>query len=217
MSTRKAATSNGFLIFTDQLYILENIPDENVGKAIKLLLQNFDTMQPISVEPFTNMAYELIATNIRRYRTESEHASQYGKKGGGNPTLNPTFIGTYKGTYIPTYKQQDKTIQDNTIQDNLSIYMYGEYKNVYLPDNKACEFEALCLNKKLANEIIEYLSQQIEQGKDEDYNSKKPNAHFARLKQLLQYRRKHADRFLNSVDTTSTEWIKELEKKYGEG
>ena len=85
MSTRKSATNNGFLIFTDQLTLFKNIPAENIGEAIILLLENFETMEPIQAEPFTNMAYELIATNVRRYREESEQASEFGKKGGGNP------------------------------------------------------------------------------------------------------------------------------------
>ena len=118
MSTRKTATNNGFLLFKDQLPILENIPDENLGEAIKLLLKNFDSLENISSEPFTVMAYELIATNIRRYREQSKKAREDGLRGG-----NPTLKGTDKGTLNPTLKQQDKTIQEkkkqeNTIQNN---------------------------------------------------------------------------------------------------
>lgn len=112
MSTRKAATKNGFLIFTDQLALFKNIPDESVGAAIKLLLENFEKMQTINVEPFTNMAYEMIATNVRRYREEQEIATKNGKRG-GNPTLNPTL----NPPPNPTHKQQDKTRQDNTRKD----------------------------------------------------------------------------------------------------
>lgn len=186
MATRKAATKNGFLIFIDQLPLFENIPDENLGRAIKLLIKNFENMEPINEDAFTNMAFELIATNIRRYRTESIQATEYGKQG-GNPSLNPTLKGTHK--------QQDKTRQDKTKQENIDIYMRGEYKNVYLPDNKLREFETKCLNKKLASDIICYLSEQIEQGKDEDFNSDKPNAHFVRLNQLLKVRRQHPEWF----------------------
>ena len=44
MSTRKTATNNGFLLFKDQLPILENKPDEKFGEAIKLLLKKFDSL-----------------------------------------------------------------------------------------------------------------------------------------------------------------------------
>lgn len=113
MSTRKTATNNGFLLFKDQLPILENIPDENLGEAIKLLLKNFDSLENVFSEPFTVMAYELIATNIRRYREQSKKAREDGLRGG-----NPTLKGSDKGTLNPTLKQQDKTIQDNTIKEN---------------------------------------------------------------------------------------------------
>ena len=113
MSTRKTATNNGFLLFKDQLPILENIPDENLGEAIKLLLKNFDSLENVSSEPFTVMAYELIATNIRRYREQSKKAREDGLRGG-----NPTLKGTDKGTLNPTLKQQDKTIQEKKIQEN---------------------------------------------------------------------------------------------------
>lgn len=190
MATRKAATKNGFLIFIDQLPLFENIPDENLGKAIKLLIKNFNNMEVINEDAFTNMAYELIATNIRRYRKESIQATEYGKQG-GNPSLNPTLKGTHK--------QQDKTRQNKTKQENIDIYMRGEYKNVYLPDGKLREFETKCLNKKLASDIICYLSEQIEQGKDEDFNSDKPNAHFVRLNQLLKVRMQHPEWFNNKA------------------
>jgi hypothetical protein len=66
-----------------------------------------------------------------------------------------------------------------------NINLYGEYKNVYLTEEKLREYEAYCLGKENAKERIEYLSQQIEQGKENGFNSKYPNAHFVRLKQLF--------------------------------
>ena len=112
MSTRKTATNNGFLLFKDQLPNLENIPDENLGEAIKLLLKNFDSLENVSSEPFTVMAYELIATNIRRYREQSKKAREDGLRGG-----NPTLKGADKGTLNPTLKQQDKKRQKKTRKD----------------------------------------------------------------------------------------------------
>ena len=129
MSTRKTATNNGFLLFKDQLPILENIPNENLGEAIKLLLQNFDNMQKIDTNPLTNMAYELIATNIRRYREQSNKAREDGLRG-GNPTLKGTVKGTVKSTVIPTHKQQDNTIQDNKIFNVPSKDDIKQYCNI---------------------------------------------------------------------------------------
>lgn len=162
MATRKSATKNGFLIFTDQLTLFENIPDESVGKAIKLLLKNFDNMQPIQEEPFTNMAYELIATNIRRYREEQEIASMFGKRG-GNPNLNPTLKGTLNDTDNSTHKQQDKTRQDNTRQESKKIDIYvspeiEQIKKIYSDNCKnLIPINAYSLNRDLRLLIAEYL------------------------------------------------------------
>lgn len=162
MTTRKSATKNGFLIFTDQLTLFENIPDESIGKAIKLLLKNFDNMQPIQEEPFTNMAYELIATNIRRYREEQEIASMFGKRG-GNPNLNPTLKGTLNDTDNSTHKQQDKTRQDNTRQESKKIDIYvspeiEQIKKIYSDNCKnLIPINAYSLNRDLRLLIAEYL------------------------------------------------------------
>ena len=149
MSTRKTATNNGFLLFKDQLPILENIPDENLGEAIKLLLKNFDSLESVSSEPFTVMAYELIATNIRRYREQSKKAREDGLRG-GNPTLKGTDKGTDKGTLNPTLKQQDKTIQEKKIQENT----IQENNNI---DNKKTKTTSKDLEDKLP-EIIKNLN-----------------------------------------------------------
>ena len=145
MSTRKTATNNGFLLFKDQLPILENIPDENLGEAIKLLLKNFDSLESVSSEPFTVMAYELIATNIRRYREQSKKAREDGLRGG-----NPTLKGTDKGTLNPTLKQQDNTRQDKTIQEK----KIQENNNI---DNKNTKTTSKDLEDKLP-EIIKNLN-----------------------------------------------------------
>lgn len=160
MATRKSATKNGFLIFTDQLTLFENIPDESIGKAIKLLLKNFDNMQPIQEEPFTNMAYELIATNIRRYREEQELASMFGKRG-GNPNLNPTLKGILNDTDNSTHKQQDKTRQDNTKQEIIDLYI-NKYRDYFEKEYKRVFKNKPFLSQQDCLKIID-LSQQYDE------------------------------------------------------
>lgn len=110
MTTRKSATDSGFIIFKDQLSILKTIPNEQLGEAIKLLLENFDDMPVLD-----NTAYELMAINIRRYREQSKVSSDFGKKG-GSPTLKGRYNGRDKGTDNPTHKQQEITRQENNKQ-----------------------------------------------------------------------------------------------------
>lgn len=149
MSTRKTATNNGFLLFKDQLPILENIPDENLGEAIKLLLKNFDSLENVSSDPFTVMAYELIATNIRRYREQSKKAREDGLRGG-----NPTLKGTDKGTLNPTLKQQDKTIQDNTIQEKKKQENTIQNNNI---DNNTSSKKTKSTSEKLEEKLPEII------------------------------------------------------------
>lgn len=113
MTTRKTATDNGFIIFKDQLSLLDLIPNEQLGEAIKLLLNNFDDLPPKE-----NIAYELIASNIRRYREQAIKSSTCGKLG-GNPNLKHTHKGQDKGWDKGTDKQQYKTKQDNNINNNI--------------------------------------------------------------------------------------------------
>ena len=107
MTIRKSATDNGFIIFKDQLSLLKLIPDEQLGKSIKLLLENFDELPEKD-----DLAYEMIATNVRRYREQSIKARQSGLKG-GNPTL--------KGGDNGTVKLQDKKRQDKNKQEKNNI------------------------------------------------------------------------------------------------
>lgn len=105
MTVRKSATDNGFIIFKDQLSLLKLIPDEQLGKSIKLLLENFDELPEMN-----DMAYEMIAANVRRYREQVIKSRECGLRG-GNPTL--------KGTDNPTVKLQENTRKEN-IYNNIN-------------------------------------------------------------------------------------------------
>ena len=136
MTTRKNVTNNGFMLFKDQLHLLECIDDASVGKAIKLLLKNIDTLEELEENNTTKLVYEMVATNIRRYREQSEIQREYGKRGGNpklkknidNPTLkgedNPTLKGEDNPTLKGTLKQQDKTRQDKTRKEILLLEIY---------------------------------------------------------------------------------------------
>ncbi len=127
MTTRKSATDNGFIIFKDQLSILETISNEKLGEAVKLLLANFDELPVLE-----NTAYEIIASNIRRYRKQSRISSSYGKMG-GNPTLKGGDNPTLKGWDNPTHKQQEKKRKEkeNNIKEKTLDFEFEEFWKVY--------------------------------------------------------------------------------------
>lgn len=118
MTMRKTATDNGFIIFKDQLSLLKLIPDDQLGKAIKLLLENFDDLPELN-----DIAYEMFATNVRRYREQSLKAREDGLKGG-----NPTLKGTLK---LQEKKRKEKKKQEyNTIPSLQEVIDYcNERKN----------------------------------------------------------------------------------------
>ncbi|MBQ0113377.1 MAG: hypothetical protein KBT03_09630 [Bacteroidales bacterium] len=123
MTTRKSITNNGIIIFKDQLSTISLLPDDVVGSGLKLLLNNFDSM-----EQTNNIFYELIATNIRRYREQAGISSQYGKLGG-----NPTLKGTDKGGDKGTHKQQYNTRKE---KNNIFIKPTLEEVENYIKEKK---------------------------------------------------------------------------------
>ncbi len=189
MTTRKSATDKGFIIFTDQLPLLSCIDDASLGKAIKLLLQNFDTLEELKNNDTVKLAYELIATNIRRYREQSIKAREDGLKG-GNPTVKGGVKGTHKGgvkgthkgTVKGTVKQQDNTIHNITIQNNTikeinnkdnNIELLGEFKNVKLTKEEIEKVKNIYQDK--FSDAIELLSNYIAS------SGKKYKSHYAVL------------------------------------
>ena len=65
---------------------------------------------------------------------------------------------------------------------------YGEYKNVHLTSKQLDALKTMILNDSLLNELIQELSENIEQGKEKIFDAKRPGIHFVRLKKYWQYR-----------------------------
>ena len=174
MTTRKNVTNNGFMLFKDQLHLLECIDDASVGKAIKLLLKNIDTLEELEENNTTKLVYEMVATNIRRYREQSEIQREYGKRG-GNPKLkknidNPTLKGednsTLKGEDNPTlkgtHKQQDKTRQDKTRKEKKrNIIIRDIYTDNTIQELKKY-YEEKTNNKLYGKKSLELLNNLLE-------------------------------------------------------
>ena len=72
----------------------------------------------------------------------------------------------------------------------------------------------MCLSQELLNELIETLSENIAQGKEEQYNELLPRAHFVRLKKYYEFRKKYPERFREEVDEQErrSQIIRELEE-----
>ena len=166
MTTRKNVTNNGFMLFKDQLHLLECIDDASVGKAIKLLLKNIDTLEELEENNTTKLVYEMVATNIRRYREQSEIQREYGKRG-GNPKLkknidNPTLKGEDNPTLKGTHKQQDKTRQDKTRKEKKrNIIIRDIYTDNTIQELKKY-YEEKTNNKLYGKKSLELLNNLLE-------------------------------------------------------
>ena len=166
MTTRKNVTNNGFMLFKDQLHLLECIDDASVGKAIKLLLKNIDTLEELEENNTTKLVYEMVATNIRRHREQSEIQREYGKRG-GNPKLkknidNPTLKGEDNPTLKGTLKQQDKTRQDKTRKEKKrNIIIRDIYTDNTIQELKKY-YEEKTNNKLYGKKSLELLNNLLE-------------------------------------------------------
>ncbi len=66
---------------------------------------------------------------------------------------------------------------------------YGEYSNVHLDSRQMDSLKALILNDSILEELINELSENIEQGKENLYSEKTPAMHYIRLKKYWNYRK----------------------------
>lgn len=99
----------------------------------------------------------------------------------------------------------------STIQENENFNFYGEYKNVFLSNERKKELEVLFASKKGLNKLIESLSENIASGKEQAYTAELPDAHYIRLKKYYEYWRKHPNKFkeTSEIEETTEEWQNE--------
>lgn len=72
-----------------------------------------------------------------------------------------------------------------------SLKFYGEFHNVGLTDKQYQRLLGITLSRKANDELIESLSSAIERGKEPAYDFDLPNAHFVRLRDFWNWRKKH--------------------------
>ena len=105
-----------------------------------------------------------------------------------------------------TNKIKENKIKENIIKNN-SEYInnthtsYGEFDNVYLTERQKNEFDCLVLNKEVANNIINELSENIASNREKIFNEEYPDMHFIRLKKYWQnYKKRPKDIKVTSED-----------------
>ena len=102
---------------------------------------------------------------------------------------------------IITYPMLSTTTTTSTDGDNQKIY--GKYNNVCMTKKQYNTLLGICASQKLLDELIDNFSENIEQGKEEPYKDKLPNAHYIRIVKYFDYRRKNPDKFIEVAKTKS--------------
>lgn len=89
--------------------------------------------------------------------------------------------------------------EEESADEILKNWYGSEYKNVHLTDTEYQKLLALTMSEKALNLIIEDFSQRIAERKEENWTPESPQIHYARLKKYWAYRRKHPEKFKNTV------------------
>lgn len=80
--------------------------------------------------------------------------------------------------------------------------IYGKYHNVCLSAEQYNHLLGVCASQKLLDDLVDNLSENIEEGKEKPYQCDFPNAHFIRLKKYREFRLKNPERFTNGKKST---------------
>lgn len=216
MSKPKAITNKGIILFKDYELLFNFLSDEETGKVIKKLLENFDNGKLKKCKNFENKnienVYTYISNRINDYLQKSQKAKEVGALG-GNPTLNQTLNTTLKGTdngidngevNLKEEKIKEEKIKEDKIKEEnkteeyreqILKNWYGEYKNVYLDESDYRKALTICLDVKYLNELIEAVGEAIEKGKYNVYDETRPHAHLAVIKAFHKHRMQNPDKY----------------------
>lgn len=128
--------------------------------------------------------------------------------------------GQSKGSQRATTKELKKVKKEKNVEEVVvdAEKLYGKYQNVALSNKQHQQLQAMCLSNDLLIQLMDELSERIEEGKEHPYRAEFPNAHFIRLTKYLEYRRKNPEKF-NVISQKSTADILEeiRQKRLAEG
>lgn len=97
-------------------------------------------------------------------------------------------------------KEKEKDISSSlvlssSLPDNEKQKLYGKYGNVCLTAEQYNRLLGICASQKLLDELVDSLSENIEEGREKPYSAEFPNAHFVRLEKYRAFRLKNPDKF----------------------
>lgn len=188
-----------FITSREKLSVETGLTEQQIRTALKhLLATNEITKQNCA-------SYSIITVNKyneyqENFKTSTNEITKHQPSTNQAPTTNNNK--NNKNNNINTI---------STIQENENFNFYGEYKNVFLSNERKKELEVLFASKKGLNKLIESLSENIASGKEQAYTAELPEAHYIRLKKYYEYWRKHPNKFkeTSEIEETTEEWQNE--------
>lgn len=120
-----------------------------------------------------------------------------------------------KGIDTLEEKEQEKE-QEKKKEKEYSVY--GKYKNVCMNAEQYNRLLGICCSKKLLDELVDNLSENIAMGKEKPYNAEFPDAHFVRIDKYREFRLKHPEQFrqFKKLAETTDKWYNEMKARgYG--
>lgn len=135
--------------------------------------------------------------------------------------------GVIKGLISPILGLKDKDKNKDKDKENISSSLvlssslqndqklYGKYNNVCMSVQQYGQLLSMCASQKLLDELVDSLSENIEQGKEHPFRSDFPNTHFVRIQKYRKYRLENPNRFQlkETAGFDINEWVKSKTKE----
>lgn len=177
---------------------------------------------------FIEFQYGKLNPSNRVHSSVLKELNKYSLLGASMELISPIEGAKDKDKYKYKDKDKEKNIsslilssleaeQHNPEKKNPDQRLYGKYNNVCMSAEQYNRLLGICASQKLLDELVDNLSENIEQGKEHSFRSEFPNTHYIRLQKYYDFRRKNPEKFSNIVQREKNDnWLKEQIKKEDE-
>ena len=136
-----------FKLFLHQKPIIDSVPDEVVGQAIKAAFHYFATREELQLDVLPMVVYSSFKPYIEESFTDYERDVRNGHKGGRpqKPPVTPGKGGLPTRTQAEVDAEADADAERETVSKAdkpLPRHKYGSYKNVLFTDEEYAKLQA---------------------------------------------------------------------------
>ena len=190
------------------------IDDIHYINSIKKQFEIIDNKN-IFVIDFINFQYGTLSENCKPHKSIIEKLKKYHlyeRVSKGYPKGIETL--EEKEQYNTQEKEKDissSLVLSSSLPDNEKQKLYGKYGNVCLTAEQYNRLLGICSSQKLLDELVDNLSENIEEGREKPYIAEFPNAHFIRLEKYRTFRLKNPEKFKTKSGSSPPKSFKEQE------